>query len=316
MSVIYMGGGMQAFRAPGSGGGGPGPSDYLTAENIPNRAEYKRLSTGVYSRGSAHFAAASSQALTIASTPAALQTGAGDYAVGAWVYFDALGANRQIFRDGSANTLMNKQLFYVSGTNAIRCRFDNDAAGNTTVDTAITPSTGVWYFVWCQLDRSANLIGVGLDANAINTGSFAGTARSVAERWAIGAAWTGSAYTAFHDGRIDQFIVFKGTDLDLPAIRAAIYNGGSGRPYSSMSTAEKAAWGLVECWRFDGSGGARTGAHSGIVLADNNGVTKADGAFYADTIDGNQVAAWVDQQTGYVAAQTDLAKRPDFAAAA
>lgn len=260
----------------------------------------------------AQFTASGAQALQVVSPDDALRVGTGDLLVACWARHDSFAAtSMHYFRKYSAisSAKINYHLFWSSSTNRFRFRLDNGAGGFQVVDANAfgAPSVGVWYFVAAYYDRSRSVIGISVNGGPADEAAFSGTPLDDTDRFTVGAAFDGSANTAFHDGAIDQLAICKGTDLDLPALIAQLYGGGAGVGADGAPASATAFYELRE------PSGTRLDAIGTNHLADVNSVASAEGIRPGG--DGDAVLSWADLARTLSLAPAGAGGRPTYTAA-
>lgn len=190
----------------------------------------------------AQFTSANSERLTSADN-ASLSPGDTPYWMGAWVNHDTLpgsgllmGILDKLISGGGARSYR----LYTNNTGGtirfgFRVRGSNDSTDTTVLATTFgTPSTGIWYFVFGWHDPDRDLIGITVNAGAINTAAHAAGTLDTATAFNIGAVeGTGSQYM---NGRIDAAAFGNNVPGGFgiaPAseITAYLFNGGAGREW-------------------------------------------------------------------------------------
>ena len=208
---------------------------------------------------SAPFTAASNQYLEATITDAALQPGSGDFWIGGWQRWTSVpAANMNLLRKYSSTSAaaIAYQVFKQT-TNVYRLRIDNNAGGFQIVDASTFGAIviNVWYFIFAYYDKSGGNIGISINNGTANEAALTGTPLSDTQRFTVGAVYNGTTYDSNHDGRIDQLAIGKGTDLDLVAIRGALYNSGFGVRTSDFQAGVLAASGVSAFYEFDAVSG-------------------------------------------------------------
>lgn len=165
-----------------------------------------------------------------------------DLTVAAWVYLDSKGSNR--FIAGCDQGVTNDQeyrLWYRATDD--RFRFDifdpsTGSVGTATANTFGSPSTETWYFVLAWHDSVANTVSIQINNGTVDDAATSGPAasNSVLLPFRIGRA---GGSTMIWDGRIGPTMVWKsaggGGGVLTSTQRTALYNGGSGLPYSEFT---------------------------------------------------------------------------------
>ncbi|QDV36248.1 LamG domain-containing protein [Tautonia plasticadhaerens] len=287
------------------------PVNRFTRADAPDRLLWLDATTGVKARGAAQFALSSGQFLQIQAPDAGLRVGTGDFLCACWVRHDSFaGANPHYFRKYSAisSAKIDYHIFFNSSTNRFRFRLDNNAGGFQVVDanTFGAPSTGVWYFVAAYYDKSANAVGISVNGATPNTATFSGTPLDDTNRFVVGAAYNGTTHDGFHNGAIDQLVVCKGTDLDIPALIADLYNGGSGR------SAVEAPASATAFYELDERSGTRFDSIGGNHLADTTTATSVDGIIEGPADDLDPARVWDNRVAVVRFEEASAARRPTY----
>ena len=199
-------------------------------------------------------------------------------------------------------------------TNVYRLRVDNGVGGFQIVDAttfgAIT--TNAWYFVFAYYDKSTSKIGISINGGTPNEATLTGTPLSDAGLFTLGAAWNGAAHDSHHDGQIDQLAFGKGTDLDLTAIRTALYNGGAGVSASSLSPSNRTAFGVTSFWELDEASGTRRDSVGGNDLSSITTATAANGLVEGPADDFDPVLSWTDRVNSIRFDAATVGNRPAY----
>ena len=173
------------------------------------------------------FTAANSEYLSRASE-AALQMGDIDFTLAAWVYLDAVGADRTILGKHDAATAAGSEFMMRYNHATTRFRFALlNASVSTTVDANPfgAPSTATWYLVMGRYDAAADLMGISVNAGAEDTAAQTGGTNVLTNGFHVGALNT----LAHFSGRIQRVGMWK--RLLTADERSWLYNGGRGRNY-------------------------------------------------------------------------------------
>lgn len=288
----------------------PAPPPWTPASLAGTPREWLADPLWCYTDGSAAFASASSQSLSVASN-STLQTGDVDFWVAGWVDRVAVGSNESLFSKGYSGASGGEFTAYLqSGDNAINFSV-RDAADTTTYSVNHTSafSAGAWAFVIAWHDAANDTINVSVNG---------GTPQSAA---ATGGVFTGTgafelgAITAsnFLNGRMASWAFGKsppgGIAGVISTIRDRLYASGNGIVYADTTAAERTDWGLVSWWDLVRSG-VFTDSHGTNHLTNNNGVTFGAGLPRSRCGDTDPVSAWVDRIQGTTVTQADPLKRP------
>lgn len=230
----------------------------------------------------AQFTASSSQYLSI-SDNASLSIGDVDMWFAGWVLLDtttpgmvmagkwnAAGTNREWTLDYSVVT-GNRFTFTV--------RSVGDGSQTSVSANAFgAASASTWYFVLVWHDSSLNTINIKIDNGTINSAAHTLGIRDGTASFILGSYDGGASYW---NGRMDSVGFGKspavGISSLIETISSDLYNNGSGIVYGGLTSQQKTDWGLVSWWDLGESSGTRSDSHGTNDLADNNGVTSADG---------------------------------------
>ena len=276
-----------------------GTVSLVTRDDAPDRLLWLNATSGVNAQGAAQFRASSQQLLQINSPDAALQPGTGDFWVAGWQRWDSTpAANMNLLRKYSpTSTASIAYQIFKQSNNIYRLRIDNSVGGFQIVDASTfgAIATNTWYFVFAYHDKSTGKIGISINGGTPNEAAFTGTPLNDSDRFTVGAVWNGSSHDSHHDGRIDQLAIGKGTDLDLAAIRAALYNGGTGVSVSGLSPSNRAAFGVTAFWELDEPSGTRRDSIGSNNLASITTATAANGVVEGPADDLDPVRGWADR---------------------
>ena len=158
-----------------------------------------------------------------------LVSGDVDFTISVWVNFDGLATNGAVWikTDGVDGEFY---LFYNQATGQLRFLTWAAAGFGTvsTVSSAVTITTGVWYHLLAWRDATANTINLSVNGetpvSAASASIFAGD-----DVMLIG----GSPFNEAVDGIIDEGAFFK--RVLTPSERSYLYNGGTGRSYAEVA---------------------------------------------------------------------------------
>jgi hypothetical protein len=244
-----------------------------------------RYSCGqLLARNAALFTSANSEFLSLADNT---QLSAGDVAFEIVTFVKATtlpGSGATMGLVGKWTTGDLEYLLFIDNTaGTIRFMFRVRDTANTTTTTVTastfgTPSTATMYFIHAYHDPTGNIIGIAVNNGAANTQATTGGVRDGGAAFEVGRQDGGS----YFNGQVAQLAIFKhATTLLTAAQLTYLYNAGAGRDYSELGIADTDGANipttLVEWWRMDETGGARTGEVAGLVLADNATVTSTTG---------------------------------------
>lgn len=205
---------------------------HLTDNNTVTGAAALFASLGV----SSQFVAANTENLSRVDN-ADLSTGNVDFAVSAFVQFDALGADRVFLYKGSSTSAVGEEFALRYQNSSGRMRWEvGDSTGvgivsvNATTFGAI--SAGVPYHVFAYHDSVNNVNGIVVNGVATTTSALGRFPTDTAGAFRIGVLNTASSP---HDGRVSDVAFFKSPPGGIAAlvaeIPARIYGAGVPRAY-------------------------------------------------------------------------------------
>jgi hypothetical protein len=151
-----------------------------------------------------------------------------DVSISFWVQFESLGVSRSLVFKENGST--GDYYIYVHGvTSVIRsgANYDGNADVNATTFGAV--STGVWYLVVWKYNAATDTLSISVNTTA-NTRSYSSGINDAADIFRVG----NDFYNNFHDGLIDELIIWKGYCLSS-ADETELYNGGTGLAYPFAS---------------------------------------------------------------------------------
>lgn len=218
-------------------------------------------------------------------------TGNVDMTICGWVYMDTLGTTKGIA--GKWDFTNAQRVWWISINTSNQVQFSATPDGVTTTSiagTSVTLATGVWNFFRVWHDSANDQIGIQVNNGTKHTTAFASGLFNVSEPLLLGAQNSPSPIN-FHNGRIDSIGAYNRLLSDAEA--TDLFNGGSGRTYSSLSGALKTN--LHEWFDMDESSGSVVGAHAGITLtASASRPTITTGIAQGQANDNDVVRSWVD----------------------
>lgn len=204
-----------------------------------------------------------------------------DMYLAAWVYIDAVGADRPIIGKWSAST-GNRQylLSYFTGTTQFGFFVSNDGAATVTnyASTFGTVPTGTWLFVQAYHDATNDLIGISVNNGAYNTAAHSTGIFNSAASFDVGRYRNGSGTFLYMDGRLASCIATSG--IPTADEQTALYQRGFGRDYSDLPALSVATY--VSVWELTEASGTRVDSVTASAndLTDNNSVTGNPGVVY------------------------------------
>ena len=206
--------------------------------------------------GAAGFDAFYLQALGRATTPA-LAGGDITLVLACWVYIDTKRPVDQRIM-ASLDAAANKrqyQLIYKGIDD--RFAFSVSADGTSaTFDSVLANTLGPitesrWYFLCAYHDHANDVIGISVNNGPFDTASHASGIASNNAPFLLGAYGTLSVRDGCLDGRIDSACVMRSPTETFSNIASSLYNGGNGRRYSELNSAQKTEFGLSAWWDLD-----------------------------------------------------------------
>lgn len=180
------------------------------------------------------FEETSSQYLSITSN-ATLQMGDIDFTIAFWVKFESLGAYRMLLSKWSDSPDSREYMVYydVSRT-CVTAIISADGAALTFVDSNVAISTATWYFVVAGYDATGDALNININAGTTQSAAHSGGAFVGTNAFMLGAYSSGGVPALFHDGLIDEPMIWKralsGAEI------ANLYNSGNGQanPFAAL----------------------------------------------------------------------------------
>ena len=203
----------------------------------------------------ANFVSTSSQYLYRASE-AALNIGSSAFAFTFWAYFTSLAASKSLVTKWTGGG----QAVYACDYNATTSRLRFYVTANGTAATVVSatsfgaPSTGNWYFIYCGLNKSTNLIKISVNDGTVDSTAFATSVFDGTAQFCIGRRAIPDGYM---DGYIDQVMFWK-RDLTAAEI-TQLYNSGNGLSIASAipsPTWNETAWDSTNAYFMSSSASA------------------------------------------------------------
>lgn len=237
-------------------------SGFNPRSSVPGLQGWWSADNGVYSDGAAHFTAASSQSLSIA-TNASVAFGNVDFWVAGSFYMDAKGVVRGfITKDNPSGTRGPYLLDYDSVQDRFAFAiFTGTVAKVAYANTFGSPSINTWYQLLGWHDSVNDTVNICVNGGATDsTATGGGTPDATASDFCIG-SFHNKALP--HDGRADSCAIgtVSGIAGVIAAMKTSLYNSGAGKVYADLTTAEKTAWGLTSWWDLNEETGTRYDAH-------------------------------------------------------
>lgn len=244
-----------------------------TLKNANNLTDHGTVTQVAGRVGSAaHFAAASSQYLDIA-TNVSLNGSSSNLSFSAWVYRDSTGST-QVLLDKWQDANNHYKLYLDASDIPHFEAYTNATKRLEVIGTTPLSSTATWYHLAVVIDR-ATAANCKLYLNGSNDTAGTPTTSSVTVdntgRFELGRAGDGTAY---FDGRLDEVALWQRTLASAEV--TSLYNAGSGKSYGALSSTEKQ--GLVSWWGLDeASGISRADGQGGVGVLTNFGFSSTDG---------------------------------------
>ncbi|WP_158633542.1 LamG-like jellyroll fold domain-containing protein [Tautonia sociabilis] len=289
----------------------------LTRETAPDRLLWLDGKTGVTARGAADFDGATQQ--LSAPSNAAVQIGDVDCWWALWVRLDAKSVERALLTKWSGAPNREYQIAYNPIADRLRLAVTSDGVSSAVevrADAFGSPPTGVWMFLMAYHDATADRIGISVNGGAFDTTAFSGGIWIGAAPLTLGAFGSGAGRL---DGQLDQVCLGKaptgGIGSAAATIRDALYNGGAGLPYSGISAAQRAAWGMVAGWTLDEPSGNRRDSIGSTTLVDTASTPGVDGIVGSPANEADPVRAWTDRVAGRIFSENAVASRPIYRSA-
>ena len=251
--------------------------------------------------GAAKFS--NNQYLTIANN-STLQTGHTNWWISFWVNGTQTQTNnwcRVISRVNGWQAAANTE-FYIGGYNFSSAYNINlyISDGTTLVNNAYQYFTkDVWNHIFCwynpstkrgyMMSPNGNIAPTGVLPNNMQTGNYSFDVGNppVTCDYSLDSVAFGKSSTNLGDGSAGSL---------AKTIRDYLYNSGSGRIYSSLSSQQKTDWGLVSWWDLNESTGTRKDSHgSNNLTASASSPTVANGIVSGRaTYTGDVISQWSD----------------------
>ena len=188
--------------------------------------------TGKQGSASDHTGSAGDPDILVDISPTGLTGTDTDFTVGVWTWFDTV-AQMGYFgsgQDANANAVAhNWFLFYNGNFRMVGCDNGNYYQAVETTIGAI--SSGTWYFVLGQYDATADVLGIMVNDNTMNTLSSVPAINTGIHPMTVGGRISQAAVTSF-DGRCDEGFYISRLLTDEE--KSWLYNGGAGREYAEL----------------------------------------------------------------------------------
>jgi hypothetical protein len=169
---------------------------------------------------------------------ASISTGDIDFTFSIWVKVESLPGGGNLYaiisQDDWSGFTDRAHLLYLDGTsNKIIWDVFGAAGsiGQVTANNFGALTTGVWYHIVCWHDAVNNQVGIKINDGTADTVATTGAAANSAKRFILGTG-DGSAAPNY-DGLLDECGFWK--RILTAGEKTALYNGGSGLPYSSFT---------------------------------------------------------------------------------
>lgn len=156
-----------------------------------------------------------------------------NFTLAAWANLATTGGLRRIFGKGNISTpaTFEYALYFNNGAPGRFAFSVGDGVAATTVtDTAVSVSTGTWYFVVAQYNAAAQQISISVNGNTPVTTAFTGTVLSGGNTLRLGNDPAGA--TRNWNGQLDSLGIWK-RFLSFAEV-TALYNSGNGRNFSQL----------------------------------------------------------------------------------
>jgi RHS repeat-associated protein len=182
----------------------------------------------------AQFTSSSSEWLS-RSDNTALSTGDIDFTICGWMKLNSKTTYRGLVSKFETST-NNKEYYLGYASDLDRFQFvvsnNGTATGSVVANNFGSPATATWYFVCAWHDAAANTINIQVNNGAANSTSWSSGVYNGTAPFNLGRI--GGGTTSYHDGATDEVVFYKRTLT--AAERSWLYNAGSGRTYTDLSS--------------------------------------------------------------------------------
>lgn len=225
--------------------------------NLPGLQAWYSADYGVYSDGAAHFTAASSQNLTIASN-STLQVAACDFWISVFSYHDSTPSAHDLVSRYTANAAGSAEYIISAQTQMGFFVMDNGGGMKSVfASNAGNLATSTWYHTLVWFDNTAKLAWISVNNSTPQSVSVPNGIVASSAIFRLG----GGNWNGFHDGRLDSVAYGKnpvgGINAVISDIRSTLYGGGTGCTSAGVTSAQKTAWGGVSFYDLNEESGTR-----------------------------------------------------------
>ena len=274
-----------SFGNSASSGGAFAPSD-IDGLRLWLDADAANVNT----EAAADFVSSNSEYLSSVST--AFNKGNESFSFGGWVKFDNVATQQSIIGKWGNGTSRKSYLLWNSG-GSISAILSNDGGDNSsTVSTAVSISSSVWYFCVVVYDSVNNLFKISVNAETFVTATDSIGPYNPDSPYQLDFARLEGGYY----GNQQQDLAFFYDKALSQSEVTALYNSGNATAYSSLSAAQKTN--LVSWWSLSETSGIRYDQHGTNNLTDNGSVGWAAGILNEPVVNDSPVSRWLNKGTG------------------
>lgn len=279
---------------------------------LPNLALWLDPSRQVFTDSAGSFATGSNQYLFIADN-VSVSGGNVDQWGSAMVSLASKPGtlNMCILTKDNQSTVRERVIGWAQGDRFFATLYDgaSTAVATVTANTFGAPSLATWYFVFWYFDATAGTIGISINGGAFDTASKTGNPGTNSQQYRVGGPSARS-----WDGQLESVGFGKnlpgGFATTTPStIRDMLWNGGSPRKLSSLTSAERTAIGITIGSLDSAQASLTADAIGSNTLTNNNAVTVGAGAILTPAYPGSVEGTQRDLVTNLAFAQTTYANR-------
>lgn len=279
---------------------------------LPNLALWLDPSRQVFTDSAGSFATGSNQYLFIADN-VSVSGGNVDQWGSAMVSLASKPGtlNMCILTKDNQSTVRERVIGWAQGDRFFATLYDgaSTAVATVTANTFGAPSLATWYFVFWYFDATAGTIGISINGGAFDTASKTGNPGTNSQQYRVGGPSARS-----WDGQLESVGFGKnlpgGFATTTPStIRDMLWNGGSPRKLSSLTSAERTAIGITIGSLDSAQASLTADAIGSNTLTNNNAVTVGSGSILTAAYPGSVVSVWRDLVANIPFTQTTYASR-------
>ena len=246
----------------------------------------------------AKFTREDNQYLSIADKPSISLGPDQDFSIALWVNLVSKSASwGQSFINKDDGSGRGEPIEYGIGYNISKDRFrlilgNGSAYGYVDANDTGSIETGKWYFVVAWHDSKNDTLNIQVNNGDVNSIAWTKGTFDSSNPLLIGDGcrnYQSDPNKFYLDGRLQGIGFWK--KVLAPNERASLYNSGTGKLYSDLTTDEKVN--LIAWWNLNEKDGTRIDSHGGNNLT-SYGVTSANGIVSGKAADGEPVNNWND----------------------